>query len=162
MRGRQTPTQNQTFQDRTAAVSRQISVVTIPPEQFLKRVTPGSETPDETKARRAKSKRQYRSKCERQRTARSRAATKARRRRVNDLDCRASAIKDILIPGKWTTIKRVARDLEKSAAFDGLTGKSLYRAIERELAKEPLSNMIQQKKKATVRLGFSTKMFRLK
>jgi hypothetical protein len=136
--------------------------VTIPPEQFLKRITPGSETPAQTQARRAKSKRQYRSERERQRTAKSRAATKARRRRVNDLDCRASAIKDILIPGKWTTIKRVARDLEKSAAFDGLTGESLHRAIERELAKEPLSNMIQQKKKATARLGFSTKMFRLK
>jgi hypothetical protein len=39
--------------------------VTIPPEQFLKRVTPGSETPAQTKARRAKSKRQYRSERER-------------------------------------------------------------------------------------------------
>jgi hypothetical protein len=146
----------------TITYEREGKRIEVPPEQFLKRVTPGSETPAQTKARRAKSKRQYRSERERQRTAKSRAATKEKRRRVGNLDCRASAIREALIPGKWTMIKRVARDLEKSAAFDGLTGKSLHRAIERELAKEPLSNMIQQKKKAAARLGFSTKMFRLK
>jgi len=136
--------------------------ITVPPEQFLKRITPGSETPAETKSRRAKSKRQHRSERERQRAAKSRADIKARRRRVNDLNCRASPIREVLIPGKWTTVKRVAPDLRKSLAFDGLTGKSLHRAIERELGKQPLCNMIRVKKKATARPGFSIKMFRLK
>jgi hypothetical protein len=136
--------------------------ITIPPEQFLKRITPGSETPEETKARRANSKRSLRSERERQRAAKSRADIKARRRRVNDLNCRASAIREVLIRGKWTTVKRVAPDLRKSPAFDGLTGKSLHRAIARELGKQPLCGMIRVKKTATARAGFSIKMFRLK
>jgi hypothetical protein len=111
----------------TITYKRKGKFIEIPAAQFLRRITPGSETPEQTKARRAKSKRPYRSERERQRTAKSRAATKEKRRRVGNLDCRASAIREVLIPGKWATIKRVARDLEKSAAFDVLTGKSPLR-----------------------------------
>ncbi len=148
----------------TVTYERKGKLIVIPPEQFLKRITPGEETPDQTRARRDRSSRPHRSECERLRTAKYRADIKARRRRVADLDCRASAIREVLIPGKWMTIKAIAREIlkSKSPSFNGLTGNSLYRAIARELDKKSLRDMILSRKKATARCGFSVRAFRLK
>jgi hypothetical protein len=121
--------------------------VTIPPEQFLKRITPGSETPAQTKARRTESKRPHRSKRRHEIRAEERAITKAQRDQAGDVDCRQSAV-SLVVTAKWKTISQLGKDLAQFPAFrdrDGkqLVGRSLHRAILRTLRLAPLCDAIE-------------------
>jgi hypothetical protein len=122
---------------------------TIPPEQFLKRITPGNETPAETKARRAKSKRPHRSKRRREIRAEQRAITKALQAQAGDVDCRESAV-SLVVTAKWKTIAQLGKDLAQSSAFRDrnhklLAGRSLHQAILRTLRLAPLCDVIETK-----------------
>jgi len=126
---------------------RKGKLITIPPEQFLRRITPSSETPDETKARRAKSKQSDRSKRRREVRAEQRAITKALRAQAGDVDCRPSAV-SVILTKKWTTIEQLGKELAQSCAFrdrDGrqLVEESLHRAINRTLKQAPLCDVVE-------------------
>jgi hypothetical protein len=131
------------------AYKRKGQFITIPAEQFLKRITPGSETPAETKARRAESKRPYRSKRRHKIRAEQQAITKARRAQAGDVDCRESAV-SLVVTAKWKTIAQLGKDLAQSSAFRDrngkqLVGRSLHQAILRTLRLAPLCDVIETK-----------------
>jgi len=135
----------------TITYKRKGRFITIPAEQFLKRITPGSETPDETRARRAKSKQPDRSKRRRKIRAEERTITKARRAQADDVDCRPSAV-SVVLTAKWITIEQLGKELAQSSAFrdrDGnqLVGESLHRAINRALKQAPLDDVAEVKKR---------------
>jgi hypothetical protein len=131
------------------AYKRKGQFITLPAEQFLKRITPGSETPAETRARRAKSKRPYRTKRRHEIRAEERAITKAQRAQAGDVDCRQSAV-SLVITAKWKTIAKLGKDLAQSLAFRDrnrkrLVGRSLCQAILRTLRAAPLCDVIETK-----------------
>jgi hypothetical protein len=133
----------------TVTYKRKGKLIEIPAAQFLKRITPGSETPAETKARRAKSKRPHRSRRRHKIRAEQRAITKARRAQANDVDCRQSAV-SVVLTTKWVTIVQLGKDLAQSLAFRDrnrkqLVGRSLHQAILRTLRAAQLSGAIETK-----------------
>jgi hypothetical protein len=139
---------------RRAQTHKQLGrLIRVPPEQYLRRITPGTETPKQTSARRAASKKAERNTRRAENRVAQRARERAEHQYVADLDCRASAIVAAMGTRRWVTVTQLAATLRDSTAFRDVAGTSLRRVIQRDLDKQPLSDMIRVRNLDPVRGG---------